>query len=176
MQPFIIPLNGLTHGRTQFCWRVSGEFFGSFENSDILDADVSVDIAVEKSGRFIGVDGVLSGAVTVQCDRCLSDLSLPVDVDFSLSIKFRSEPVEALPSEDGVREIVFVPEDDTDLDMSQTLYDYICLSLPLQRVHPEGECDPETVRYLSLGTDKAEADTAAPVANHFAGLKDLLKI
>lgn len=175
MQPFIIPLNGLASGRTQFCWRALGEFFGSFDNSEILDADVSVDVLVEKSGKYIGVDGVLSGTVTVQCDRCLSDLSLPVDVDFKLSVKFGEEPLEALPAENGEREIVFVPEDDTDLDLSQTIYDYVCLSLPMQRVHPEGECDPETVRFLSIETDEAEEEAAAPVESPFAALKDLLK-
>ncbi|MCQ2139986.1 MAG: DUF177 domain-containing protein [Bacteroidales bacterium] len=152
-----------------------GEFFGSFDNSEILDADVSVDVFVEKSGKYIGVDGVLSGTVTVQCDRCLSDLSLPVDVDFKLSVKFGEEPLEALPAENGEREIVFVPEDDTDLDLSQTIYDYVCLSLPMQRVHPEGECDPETVRFLSVETDEAEEEAAAPVESPFAALKDLLK-
>ena len=61
---------------------------------------------------------------------------------------------------------------DSDLDLSQTVYDYICLSLPVQRVHEDGGCDPETVRFLSSEDDEdlLVKDSSSP----FAGLKDLL--
>jgi uncharacterized metal-binding protein YceD (DUF177 family) len=42
----------------------------------------------------------------------------------------------------------YTPEDD-ELDLSQDVYDYVCTSLPLQRMHPEGECNQETTKYLS---------------------------
>ncbi len=167
---FIVPLNGLAQGRTEFFRSVGKEFFERFENSEILDAGLDVKVVVEKSGRFIGVDCEIDGDVTVTCDRCLGDLRLPVSTGFALSVKF-GDPDSAGEAE-GDREIVVLPLTDTDLDLSQTVYDYICLSLPVQRVHEEGECDPETVRFLSSEDDEEllRKDSSTP----FAVLGDLL--
>ena len=167
---FIVPLNGLAQGRTEFFRSVGKEFFERFENSEILDAGLDVKVVVEKSGRFIGVDCEIDGDVTVTCDRCLGDLRLPVSTGFALSVKF-GDPDSAGEAE-GDREIVVLPVTDTDLDLSQTVYDYICLSLPVQRVHEEGECDPETVRFLSSEDD--EELGLKDSSTTFAGLKDLL--
>ena len=167
---FIVPLNGLAQGRTEFRRRVGKEFFESFENSDILDAGLDVDVVVEKSGRVIGVDCGIKGTVTVICDRCLEDLTLPVDTGFALSVRFGQTGSEG--ETEGEREIVVLPFGDSDLDLAQTVYDYICLSLPVQRVHEDGGCDPETVRFLSSEDDleRIQKDSSSP----FAGLKDLL--
>ena len=171
MQPFIIPLNGLPAGESFFRWEAEEEFFASFENSEILDADIAAEVVVIKSGKYIGVDCHIEGDVTVECDRCLADLVIPVDVTFKQSIKFGPEESETSDASEGEREIVFLPEDDTDLDMSQVIYDYTCISLPMQRVHAEGECDPETVKYLC--TDDEEA--GAQEENPFAALKAMIE-
>ncbi len=169
---FIVPLNGLAQGRTEFRRRVGKEFFDHFENSEILDAGLDVDVFVEKSGRFIGVDCEIEGDVTVTCDRCLEDLTLPVSTGFKLSVKFGSSAEEGAGME-GEREIVVLPVTDADLDLSQTVYDYICLSLPVQRVHEEGGCNPEALRYLS-SEDAQEELPGKDNSTPFAGLKDLL--
>ena len=69
MEEYIIPLNGLPVGKKSFSWHAGQEFFGRFDNADILDADLSVEVMVEKSGTFIGVDCSLEGTLTVPCDR-----------------------------------------------------------------------------------------------------------
>lgn len=164
-------MNELPQGKSEFCWKAEGEFFASFENSEILDADVTADVVVEKSGKYIGVDCHLEGDVTVECDRCLADLVLPVDVTFKQSIKFGQEEQGSTEVGEGEREIVFLPEDDTVLDLSQVIYDYTCISLPMQRVHADGECDPETVKYLSTEDEEAQTEIGD---NPFASLKALI--
>ena len=91
----------------------------------------------------------LSGTVTVPCTRCLEALALPV---------------EAQPSE------VLTPGEYPEWDLSQAVYDYVCLSLPIQRVHPEGECNPDTVRFLS---QVERPDEEAAASSPFAALKGL---
>ena len=177
MQPFIVPLNGLSAGTTQYSFKAEGKFFGDFDNSEILDADLDVAVSVEKSGRYIGVDVDIDGTVTVPCDRCLSDLVLDVSAHPRFSVKFGPEPSDA-PDElvEGEREIIYLPDTDAELDLAQTVYDYTCISLPICRTHPDGECDPETVRYLSSeesigsGEESGQDVTESP----FAALKALL--
>lgn len=175
---FIIPLNGLKPGRTSFSWHVGTEFFRRFENTEIIDADIVADVVAEKSGSYLGVDCSLSGTLTVPCDRCMEDVVLPVDAKALLSVKFGAEPVseEEITVSDE-REIVYLPEDGVDMDLSQTVYDYACLSLPMQRVHEEGKCNPEALKYLSGEGKEREEDRKTEenndTYNPFAVLKGL---
>ena len=146
---FLIPVNGLVSGKTSYRWTVGKEFFEEFENPDIIDASVEVEAVAEKSGHYIGVDCHISGSVTVSCDRCLGRLAIPVDTTGRLSVKFGSgdDGTETSAEEDG-REIVLLSGSDADLDMRQIIYDYVNLSLPIKKVHPEGECDPVMMEKL----------------------------
>ena len=170
---FIIPLNGLTAGKNEFFLHAGKEFFDSFDNEEIFDAGLQIRILVEKSGRYIGVDCDIEGVVTVECDRCLEMLDMPVDVQVRLSVKFGEEEASEIGQETE-REVIFVKEDEAELDMSQIIYDYACLALPMQRVHEDGECDPEAMKYYGL---RAEPDGSAEEdgENPFSALKNMFK-
>ncbi len=153
MDSFIIPLNGWAAGERKFRFHADTEFFHKFDNIEILDADVNAEIRVTKEGMQ-KVEAVLhlQGTVTVPCNRCLEPVVIPV---------------EANPSE------VLAPgEEEVDWDLSQAVYDYVCLSLPLQRVHPEGECNPDTVRFLSR---RERGNEEAASNSPFAALKGLFE-
>ncbi|MCQ2183120.1 MAG: DUF177 domain-containing protein [Bacteroidales bacterium] len=117
----------MASGISHFEWKADVEFFGRFENSEILDADVQVFVGLRNRGTSIDVSCEMEGSVTVPCDRCLEDLVLPVEAEF---------------------EETYVPESD-ELDMSQDVYDYVMTSLPMQRIHAEGDCNDETIKHLS---------------------------
>ena len=172
----IIPLNGLKQGRTRFSWKAGAEFFRNFDNKDIKDAEILVDVEVEKSGTYLGIDAEVSGNLTVACDRCGADVSLPVRSRISQSIKFGTEPVsgeEIVVSEEDERETVYLPEDGGELDMSQTVYDFACLALPMKKVHPDGECDPVALRFLSGEDFVPEERNEDKAESPFAVLKGL---
>lgn len=173
-EDFIIPLNGLKAGKTEFFWRADEKFFRNFDNSDILAADISVAAVVEKSGKYLGVDAAVSGTLTVPCDRCLEDVTLPISADIRLSVKFGAESAaaDAAPDQDE-REVIYVPDSSADLDLSQTVYDYACLALPMQRVHPDGGCSPEVMRYLSGTSDEVIVEEKQEGNSPFAVLKGL---
>lgn len=122
MQPFVIPVKGLKDGSNHFDWHADGEFFKTFETSEILDADLQISVDVDNEETGIDVKCRIDGTVVVICDRCLENLTLPVHTSF-----------------DG----------EGNLDLNQDIYDYVCISLPMQRVHPEGECNEDTLKYLS---------------------------
>jgi len=167
---YVIPLNGWASGEREYRWQVDNKFFQKFDNTEILDAVVEVEARAVKSGHYIGVDLDIQGSVTVACDRCLEDLKLPVEAHPAFSVKFGEEDAMEEEMREGAREILILSASDTELDLSQAIYDYVCLSLPMQRVHPEGECNPDTVRFLSHEPENEEAgETNSP----FAALKGL---
>lgn len=168
-EKFVIGLDGLKAGSSHFDGRADGKFFGDFENSEILDADLDVSVDVDKTSSGMEVGCCAKGTVTVACDRCLADLILPMETSFCLRVRFGGDegPVE----EDGC-EVVVLPDRETALNLGQILYDYVCTALPLVRVHPDGGCDPEVVKYLCVD---APAPATEESQNPFASLKTLLE-
>ena len=169
---YIIPLNGWAAGEREYRWQAGIKFFQMFDNAEILDAAVGIDARAVKSGHYIGIDLDIQGTVTVPCDRCLEDLTLPVEAHPAFSVKFGEGEASGEEMREGSREILLVSDSDADLDLSQVIYDYVCLSLPMQRVHAEGECNPDTVRFLS---QEPENEEAAPENSPFAALKGLFE-
>ncbi|MBO4585379.1 MAG: DUF177 domain-containing protein [Bacteroidales bacterium] len=171
MKEIIIPLDDWAAGERNFRYTADSEFFQAFGNTEILDAAVGVEVRVVKqSSRRVEADLHLTGTITVACDRCLEPLALPVDEAESLS--FRADvPEDADLSEEGT-EVLPLTSTPGGLDLSQVVYDYVCLALPLQRVHPEGGCNPDTVRFLNQNGRKDEE--AAP-SSPFAALKGLFE-
>lgn len=173
---FIVPLNGLKQGRTSFRRSIGKEFFERFRNSEILNAGLDVIVDVVKSGDFIGVDGAIDGDVTVACDRCLEDLLIPTKTGFRLSLKFGPEPSDGVFTEENGREVIYLPESEGEYDLAQVVYDYICTSLPVQRVHPDGLCNTEVMKYLnSEEVNEYDDEGKHDVTNPFASLKSLLE-
>jgi uncharacterized metal-binding protein YceD (DUF177 family) len=127
LQPFIVKLHGLGSGTTEFDRQIGKEFFESFGNPDVLDASLEVCCDIVKHGATVDVECSIEGSVTVPCDRCLEPLEISVETGFSET---------------------YAPEGD-ELDFNQDVYDYACTALPLQRVHEDGECNPETIKFLS---------------------------
>ena len=170
---FIIPLNGLASGESRFFWHAGKEFFDSYDNSEILAADIDIEVVVEKSGRYLGIDCDIEGSVSVECDRCLDELEMSVDVEIRLSVKYGEEE-SSDEHHEGEREVVFIPETDAEFDMSQIVYDYVCLALPMQRVHEDGGCNPEAMSRLSTGPVQEAGDENSE-NNPFSALKDMFK-
>ena len=167
---FIIPLSGLAAGQTFFSWTAGKEFFESFENTEVLDAELNISVVAEKSGRYLGVDATVVGYLVVECDRCLDDLQIPTDVTVRLSIKYGMEE-SSDEHHEGEREVIFIPEDNAEFDMSQIIYDYVCLSLPMQRVHEDGECNPDTMKYYC--GEEQQTESSDEGSNPFSALKNM---
>ena len=127
-----------------------------FENEEILGANLDVEVVADRKGHKVEADLHVEGTITVACDRCLEPLTLPVSAGYH-----PSSEEELVPTEDG-----------DGLDLSQAVYDTACLSLPLKRVHPLGECNPDTVRFLAQGGRK---DEEAAQSSPFSALKGLFE-
>ena len=171
-QDIVIPIKGLPLGESIFRFEIGEPFFQAFENSQIKDADCSVRVNVFRHQTLLDIVCEVTGFVVVECDRCLEDLTLKVDIDPRLTVGFGN--VEVDEDEAGDEDVLVADRSQSELNLNQFVYDYVCLSLPLVKVHPEGKCNPEMLRYLSEsgGNETApEADTVRP----FEGLKDLLE-
>lgn len=138
-----IQFSGLKSGKYEFDYVLDGSFFEGFENEELQDGKVDFAVNLEKKERLLMINFVWKGKVKSICDRCLGELEVPVEGEQTLCVKFSDTET----SED--ENVVYLPEDAYQIDLSQWMYEFVAVSLPMQRVHPEGECDPEMLRFIS---------------------------
>jgi len=144
---FVIPFRGLGTGIHRFHYAIDGSFFEELEYSEIQEGNLTVDLTMDRQERMLLLDFLIQGTVDVPCDRCLEDFSLEVDDHPRLIVKFG----DAYEEEDD--DIIVIPHEEHQIDVRQHIYEYILLSLPLRRVHPDDElgqstCDPDMLSAL----------------------------
>ena len=70
MQPFVVKISALASGVSHYDWIADASFFGKFENTEILDADLKVSLTLHNHGVTLDAECDIEGTVTVACDRC----------------------------------------------------------------------------------------------------------
>ncbi len=144
-QRYSIAYMGLKNGQHDFDFEVDGALFEAYENADIRDGRCNVKVTLDRSESMLALDIAISGYVVVACDRCLEDCRIPIDYEGQLLVKFSDEVHDEF---DG--EVLWLLPGEDEVDLTQYLYESIVLSLPYQRVHPEGECDPEMLKQFRI--------------------------
>ncbi|MCM1151347.1 MAG: DUF177 domain-containing protein [Alistipes sp.] len=152
---YSIAYKGLKNGTHDFAFKVGGSLFEAYGSAEIKDGDCDVEVALAKSETQLVADVAIRGSVVVACDRCLEDCRIPVDFSGRLVVKFSDEVREY----DG--EVLWLLPGEDEVDLAQYIYESIVLSLPYQRVHSEGGCDPEMLRRFRIvsGEEFAEIES-----------------
>lgn len=146
-----IETKGLGNGSHKYTFILDGGFFEAFENDMISDAGITVEATLEKNGPAMRLSMLINGTVTVMCDRCLDNLDLPVKIDETFDVLFSdlsdtSDIADQEISEE--KDVVVLDRTSADIDLSQLIYDYVCTSLPIRKVHHDGECNPEMMEKM----------------------------
>ncbi len=163
LQQYSIGFSGLSNGSHSFSFEMDTAFFHAFEESEVKQALVEVQLEMEKSHRMLELDFHLKGWVQLPCDRCLEAYRQNVDQQQKLFVKLGHEYKEE--SED----VVVIPEGESDFNIAQYIYEYIHLGLPIKRVHPDAtleqpSCDPEMLERMArhkTGAAKKKAESAS---------------
>ena len=169
MSEIIIPLHGLTRGGQEFDFVLGDTFLDDFSHEVIQGLECKAHIVAEQKGSWIEIHCTAEGHAKVMCDRCLEDLLMPVAIDQALTVRFDAEPEDVVNEDDNV---IILREGTSEFDLGQTMYDLICVSLPMQKVHPDGGCNPAALSRLS---NESQANAQAAANTPFSGLKELLK-
>lgn len=148
LNTFKIQFHSFGNGAHSLDFDVDDSFFTFFEESEISRGSVQVSVQMIKSERQLQFDIHLEGWVEVLCDRCLDSFEQELESDFRLYGKFGDGN-----SEEEL-DVVWIPRSDHEVDLSGYIYEYIILSLPIKRIHPEDEdgnsgCDPDMLDKLS---------------------------
>lgn len=137
-------LKDLPMGKSIFDYELTDSFFKLIndEESDVKRGTLDVKVVVNRLTAAFDLAFKINGKVFTPCDRCLDDVAMEVDTQQKLIVKFGKEYAEESD------EIVVVPEDEGEINISWFIYEFIILSLPAKRVHPAGECNKVTSQKL----------------------------
>ena len=145
---YSIAWKGLSEGEHTFDFEVGDDLFRLFENTEIKGGHCEVKVNLLRSERQLRLGVSIRGSVVVECDRCLGDCPVPIDYDGELLVKFSDEIREY----DG--ETLWLSPAEDFVDLAQYIYESIVLSLPYQRVHPDGECDPDMLKRFRIVSEQ----------------------
>ncbi|WP_231490998.1 DUF177 domain-containing protein [Pedobacter sp. Leaf170] len=152
LKQFSVPFTGLKLGSHHFEYELDDTFFGAFEYSMIKNGNLKVDLELEKQETMLLLKFKVLGTVNLDCDKCLSEFALPINLYERQIVKFAEDELE---SDD--EEIISLSRKETSIDISKPLYEMINVAVPyIKNCEQAGkECDQEMIdRLEQLSIDK----------------------
>lgn len=163
LKQYSVPHTGLKLGKHQFSFDVDKAFFDEFEYSLVKEGKVKVDLVLDKQETMLILDFKLQGQVYLTCDRCLSEYPQHIEGEDRLIAKF-SEDKEL---EDDSEEVIVLTKNDSEINVSEFIYEMITLSLPyINLCDAPGNtsaCDEEMIAKLKeLSAEEEENNNTDP--------------
>lgn len=152
LRQYEIAFVGLKEGMHHFTFPVDDAFFSLFEDSLVKEGNLEVKLDFDKGISFFLLKFVITGWVKLPCDRCSAELRFPIDEDYHIVVKF--DPHSDGEKDDSMADVVYISRSESHLDVSQLIYEFINLSIPLNRVNcdnltGEKPCNQDILKRLT---------------------------
>lgn len=164
---FEIAYVGLKNGVHTYTYDIGKPFFELIgaDAEDLEAIAIQVTVTFDKHPNFFELKFDINGSVDVACDRCGDPFTLPLWDEFDLIVKLNEHSTEEEGTEDD-GDIVFLSKNETVLDLSEWIYEFIMLSIPMQRIHPddaEGNttCNKDNLALLDKMSQQAKDEEAS---------------
>lgn len=168
-----IPFVGLKIGVHEYEFKITNSFFEMFEYSLIQKGEVDVNFRLEKKETMMIGDFSIEGNVEMECDRCTDPIDVAVNGNYQLIYKFDTKE-----SEDET--LVTVYPEDFEINIQDSILEFILVSLPSRVVHEEGKCNEEMLdllsEYVMISTEESvedEEDDNEEIDPRWSALKGL---
>ena len=145
LKKFNIQFVGLKEGSHLFEYEIDNTFFDAYGFNEFNNSSLQVTLVFEKKTTFFELNFEVNGTVNVDCDTSLEPFNQKINGNLPLVIKFGQE------YNDDNDEMIIIPHEYYELDVSQFIYELIILSVPTKKVHPkvlDGTMDSEALNKL----------------------------
>lgn len=141
---YILPIAGLSIGYHKFEYKIDDKFFDNFDFSEVKKGNIDVQLNVEKQEREFILTFKIAGNVCIACDRCNDEYEQPIENEAVIYLKYGNT------YEEETDEVIVIPAEEGEFDVSSLIYEYIILALPIHRVHQDIEqCNQDVIKYLN---------------------------
>ncbi len=160
LDQFLIPYKGFGIGSHKIDFQIDSKFFAAFEDAVIDNGSFEVVLYLDKQSDHCVMDFEVKGFTKSTCDRCLADISLPVDGEYRLHVKFSELDV-------AEGEVVYLHPETSMINVSKYIYDVIGLSLPIQKIYdcendPNANCNQAVLDVLDNNSPVSNEPKASP--------------
>lgn len=154
---FSLPYSGMKDGLHTYRFEVDNSFFKALENCTIEGGQLNVEVIFDKRGDTSSMSMNIQGHVLAVCDRCLTDIELPLESTFEHIVKVTRKSIEAENDD-----IIHISEDQHTIMLAQIIYENIILSMPIRNVFECNSLDPipcdlETLQRLYNVVDETDS-------------------
>ena len=151
LDKYNVIFNVLPIGKHNFDFEIDDKFFEQFDYSDIKQGKLIANVELSKMNISSVVNITINGDVVTICDRCLDDVTIEIEYDGTLLIRYGEEPVNDAEIKEDV---MYISHGEETINLAQYIYDSIYLGLPIQRVHiDESQCNAEMIEKLKEMTN-----------------------
>lgn len=165
-QDYNIDIFKLSNKVHQYSFVFDDSFFSLFEESFISKGDGKIELALLKSDSFIELKFEITGKVELVCDRSLEPFWHELLLTNKLLLKFGDDWEEISD------EILMMPRNEQIINVSQYVYEFIGVAIPMKKLHPKFNNEDETDDFVYYSEDSDEENNE-PVDPRWKKLKDL---
>ena len=152
---YVIPFVGLKIGNHVFEYDITPSFFEGIEYGIVHNGNIKVIFNLEKKETMMIGKFQIEGEVETNCARCNEPMNISINGNYQLIYKFGDEV-----SDDEM--LVVLDTNAYELDVKDSIYEFIAVSLPLRTVHEEGACDPEMLALYKKMVVNSSEDEVEP--------------
>jgi DUF177 domain-containing protein len=162
---------GLKPGIHEFSYRITDKFFEAYQLQDFRKCEANVKLFLDKKNSFMLLKFEVGGKIEIGCDRCGNQLPLDLWDEFNILVKLVEEP-DLMNQQEEDPDVYYISKGESHLHISDWIYEFINLSIPMQRMCRQEEmggpyCNKEVLDMLK----KLEQEKAEPVNPLWKGLE-----
>lgn len=145
-----IEIFGLSNSDHQFDFEYDEDFFSEFDHSLVSKGKGACIVDLVKTDSMLNLTFSIEGTIELTCDRSLELFDHPIKVQHEVIFKYGDEEKE-------LSENVFViTKGRQEIIISDFLYEFISLEVPMKKLHPKFEDEGETDEMIYTSESKKE--------------------
>ena len=130
LKEFTIPFVGLKLGKHPFHFEITNTFFEHFEYEEFNNANIKLDVLLDKKTTLLEFTLTYEGSVNVQCDITNEPFDQKINGEYHFVVKFGEE------YNDENEDLLIIPHGSYEVNIQQYIYESIVLSVPSKLLHP----------------------------------------
>lgn len=166
---FEIAFVGLKPGIHEYHYDINDKFFEEYTQQDFKSVKAQVRLTLDKKSGFMILKFEIGGTLEVTCDRCGNDLPLNLWDEFNMVIKMVESPDE-MNDQETDPDVYYISRTESHIDVKNWMYEFINLSVPMQRMCPDNEagestCNQDVLAKLANMEPQQDEETPKEVKN-----------
>ncbi|MEN9600276.1 MAG: hypothetical protein RL596_2600 [Bacteroidota bacterium] len=160
---FEIAFVGLKPGIHVFEYRVEDKFFVPYGEQDFKNCIADIKLSLDKKNGFMLLHFDIGGTIESGCDRCGNPLSFQLWDEFNIIVKMVENPDEMNEQEEDP-DVYYISRGESHLHLADWIYEFINLSIPLQKMCKEEEiggpkCNKEVLDKLKKMEEEVKRES-----------------